>query len=315
MTSQTRSFSDGFQRLYCDASMFAAFSSLHPISFARVLPFQPDDPVADHQPLIDAEMAYLAAQNDETRRRVIEAYSQCGLLPEADAANLISVDFDFDDDFFETMGTTYANAGMFICALRWYREYVASLESQEHTLCSDTEGVYASVGYCLYALGLYPEAIAWSKCCLGPGQLADTVCRALLAYESQLGAGAILGIERATNRSRYSVRVVDPAQAKPAGPRIKAAMAAVAPFLEIYVDWVNADIPALEIQPEGYPFNAERDDGNLTRHRTNLIFATCAQADELAAKGFAAEAKRMLYEVAILEPEAAMVRERIDALP
>lgn len=315
MTTPNRSFSDGFQRLYCDASVFAGFSSLHPVSFARVLPFQAEDPVADYQPLIDAEIAYLAAQNDDTRRRVIEAYSQCGLLPAADAANLTSVDSDFDEDFFETMGTTYANNGMSICALRWYRENIASLEADERTLRSDTEGVYASIGYCLYSLGLYPEAIAWSKCCIGPGQLADTVCRALLGYESQLGTGAIRGVERVGPNTRYLVAAFDPAAAAQAEPRIKTAMSAMAPFLNIYLDWLNADAPALEIQPEGYPFNAERESGNLTRHRTNLIFATCAQADELSGKGFAAEAKRMLYEVAMLEPEAAMVRDRINALP
>ena len=315
MTNQTSSFSDGFQRLYCDESVFAAFSALHPISFARVLPFQADDPVADYQVLIDAETAYLAARNDGTRRNVIGAYSQCGLLPEAEAANLSSVDTDFDAEFFETMGTTYANAGMFICALRWYREYIAELEAQERTMRSDTEGVYASVGYCLYSLGLYPEAIAWSKCCIGPNQMADTICRALLGYEAQLGSGAIRGVERVGQHTRYLVAAFDPAAAAQAEPRIKTAMQTIAPFLNIYLNWLNAGTPAPEIQPEGYPFNAERESGNLTRHRTNLIFATCNQADALTARGFVAEAKRLLFEAAIMEPEAAMVRDKINALP
>jgi hypothetical protein len=47
----------------------------------------------------------------------------------------------------------------------------------------------------------------------------------------------------------------------------------------------------------------------------NLIFATCGQADALAGRGYTAEAKRLLYEAALLEPEAYIVRERIKALP
>lgn len=47
----------------------------------------------------------------------------------------------------------------------------------------------------------------------------------------------------------------------------------------------------------------------------NLIFATCAWADALTEHGHAAEAKRLLYEAALLEPEAGFVRDRIEALP
>ena len=75
------------------------------------------------------------------------------------------------------------------------------LETQkpEPNTTPDAESVYASAGYCLYSLGLFEEAIAWSKSCIGPRQLADTVCRAMLNYEAQLpgrlrpgcGAGGI----------------------------------------------------------------------------------------------------------------------------
>ena len=47
----------------------------------------------------------------------------------------------------------------------------------------------------------------------------------------------------------------------------------------------------------------------------NLIFATCGQADALVEKGFTTEAKRLLYEAALLEPGASIVRDRIKALP
>src|SRR5438477_10862925 len=83
--------SDGFQRLYCDATVFALFSVFHPISFARVLPFQSQDLVVDDYHLIDAEAAHLASRNDHTRREVIEAYGKCGLLPEVEADNVKSV--------------------------------------------------------------------------------------------------------------------------------------------------------------------------------------------------------------------------------
>jgi hypothetical protein len=81
-------FSEGFQRLYCDPSVFASFSTFHPISFVRVLPFQSQDRVLDDARLIRAEAAHLVNQNDQTRREVIEAYGQCDLLSAAEADNV-----------------------------------------------------------------------------------------------------------------------------------------------------------------------------------------------------------------------------------
>jgi tetratricopeptide (TPR) repeat protein len=220
----------------------------------------------------------------------------------------------FGFDFFDLMGLIYANAGMFICALRWYREFVAELESNPRS-GMDNESVYASVGYCLYALGLFPEAISWSKSCIGPRPTADTVCQALINYEARLAGGAILGVECAASRTRYTVSAFEEARASQTTPRLKAALTALAPFQEIYIDWVNHDAPAPDIEPDGYPFRVERDASSLPRHKMNLIFATCGQADALAEQGFCAEAKRLLYEAALLEPEAGIVRDRIKALP
>jgi hypothetical protein len=64
-----------------------------------------------------------------------------------------------------------------------------------------------------------------------------------------------------------------------------------------------------------YPFRVERDSSSLPRHKLNLIFATCAQADALVERGLSAEAQRLLYEIALLEPQAGIVRDRIKALP
>ena len=64
MNTETPHFSDGFQRLYCDATVFEGFSALHPISIRRVLPFQAQDRVADDARVIEVETAHLANRNE-----------------------------------------------------------------------------------------------------------------------------------------------------------------------------------------------------------------------------------------------------------
>src|SRR5262245_37274872 len=124
MATDLPRFSTGFQRLYCDAATYNPFSTFHPISFARVLPFQSQDSVLDNAHVIGAEEAHLAGRNDKARNEVIEVYARFGLLPKLEAeAVRSSIDF-YGADFFELMGLVYANAGMFICALRWYREFI-----------------------------------------------------------------------------------------------------------------------------------------------------------------------------------------------
>jgi tetratricopeptide (TPR) repeat protein len=317
MNTDTLQLSDGFQRLYCDPTVFESFSTFHPISFARVLPFQPGDPVVDDVNLIGAEEAHLADRNDLTRREVIEAYFRCGLLPEEEADNVKSVIDYFDADFFELMGLVYANAGMFICALRWYRELIAELETPKPDSHSGTfgEDVHASVGYCLYSLGLFAEAISWSKSCIGPDQITDVVCRALIGYEAQQAGGTVLAVERAGPRARYIISALDPTHFIQTIPRLEAAMSAFAPFHKIYIDVVTHDSSGPGIEPDGYPFRVEREAGSLLRHRMNLIFAICGQADALVESGHIAEARRLLHEAALLEPAAGIIRDRIKALP
>ena len=314
MNPELQSFSSGFQQLYCDPALFDPFSAMHPISFRRVLPFQAGDPVADDPGLISAEQAHLAERNGETRRAVVDAYLKCGLLEQTEASNLKSVIDLFGFDFFDLMGLVYANAGMFICALRWYREFVAELETNPRSGL-DSESVYASVGYCLYGLGLFAEAITWSKSCIGPRPTADAVCQALINYEAQLSGGAIRAVESAASRTGYTVSAFEEASASQASPRLKAAMTAFAPFQEVYISWVNTNTPPPEIEPDGYPFRVERDSSSLPRHKMNLIFATCGQADALVERGYTVEARRLLYEAALLEPRAVMVWDRIKALP
>ncbi len=184
-------FSQGFQRLYCDATAFEPFSTFYPISFARVLPFQPEDLAVDDPRLIGTEAAHLADPNDLTRREVLEAYAQCGLLAAAEADNVKSVIDDYGAGFFDLMGLVYANAGMYICALRWYHEFIRELEAPRTDAQSamDDEGVHASIGYCLYALGLFEEAIAWTKACIGLDLITDRLCQALMNHEAQLAGG------------------------------------------------------------------------------------------------------------------------------
>jgi len=313
MATDTPLLSNGFQRLYCDATVFASFSVFHPISLARVLPFQSQDLVVDEQELLQAEEAHLSDRNDHTRRGVIDAYVKCGLLPEVDADNVKSVIDYFGADFFELMGLVYANAGMFICALRWYRKFIAELEGKPRPGL-DRESVYASVGYCLYSLGLFAEAISWSKSCIGPRLIRDVVCQGLINYEAQLTGGTIRSIERAASRTRYTASTQNPTQAIEATPRLKAALEAFAPSQDFYIDWVRHESPAPAIQPEGYPLRLEIDASSLPRHKMNLIFATCGQADALIEKGFHHEAKRLLSEALMLEPEASIVLERLNEL-
>jgi len=319
MATDTPLLSNGFQRLYCDATVFASFSVFHPISLAPVLPFQSQDLVVDEQELLQAEEAHLSDRNDHTRRGVIDAYVKCGLLPEVDADNVKSVIDYFGADFFELMGLVYANAGMFICALRWYREFIAELEGKPRPGLDrqsvDGESVYASVGYCLYSLGLFAEAISWSKSCIGPRLISDAVCQALMDYEAQSTGGTIRSIERAASRTRYTASTQNPTQAIEATPRLKAALEACAPSQDFYIDWVRHESPAPEIQPEGYPFRVEMDASSLPRHKMNLIFAICGQADVLIENGYHDEARRLLSEAAMVEPEADVVRERLKGLP
>jgi tetratricopeptide (TPR) repeat protein len=314
MKNETPCLSSGFRRLYCDPAVFDSFSTFHPISFRRVLPFQSQEPGVDDPHLIEAEEAHWAERNDATRRAVVDGYFQCGLLQQAEANNLRGVADFFDSDFFELMGLVYANAGKFKCALRWYRELIRELESQSPNVRSDQESVYASVGYCLYSLGLFEEAISWSKSCIGPRQMADTICEALIAYEAQSAGGWIQATERSGPRTRYTISVPAASDVSEVAEELRAAMKTFAPFHDVYMDWVVQESPSDVNRLSGYPFKAEFDGSSLLRHRMNLIFAACGQADALVEKGYGSEAKRVLSDAAMLEPNASFVWERLRAL-
>jgi hypothetical protein len=305
--------SNDFKGLYCDASVFDSFSGLHPICFRRVLPFQTRDELVDDRHLIHAEATHLTARTDDSRRRIVEEYTRCGLLQQADAVHLQEAIAFFGTDFFEMMGLAYANAGMFRCALRWYREVIAELESQNPHLRSDQESVYASVGYGLYSLGLFAEAISWTKSCIGPQPMADALCQAVIAYEVNPSGGVIHAIERSGSRTRYTISAPEPADVGQKVLQLKEALKNLSPFQEVYIDWIRDETPSPGVPAEGYPFKAEVDAGSLVRHKMTLIFAICSQADALREKGYDLEAKRLLAEAAMLEPEAGMVWERLRA--
>ncbi len=258
---------------------------------------------------------YAQLTAEASRLAVVEAFGQCGLLPPEDVASLKTEPEIYDADFFELMGETYANAGMFICALRWYREYVAVLEARVPGMRSDREDVYASIGYCLYALGLFAEAIAWSKSCAGPDLMEVTIGAALTDYQAQLLGGRLLATERAANRTRYTASTAQDAEVTRQGAQqLKAVLPASTPFQECYFDWISAEAPAPSKPPGSYPFKFELDNGCLQRHKMNLLFALCGQAEGLLARGFAAEAKRLWQEAALLEPQAEFVQARIREL-
>jgi hypothetical protein len=320
-------FSDGFQRLYGDASVFEPFSSIHPVSFARVLPFQPEDPVMDDAGLLGAESAHLAEPNDLTRGEVIDVYARRGLLPAEDAGHVKSVIDLYGADFFDLMGLVYANAGMYICALRWYRECIRALEAPRSgpRPGMDDDGIHASIGYCLYALGLYPEAVSWTKSCVGPQLTADANCEALLDDEAQKAGGRLRAVERVIFRARYTLSASDPAQAGQSAPRLKATLKAYVPGQEIYLDWIAADAPlpaslAAAESPvaEGEslfdPVWIVRDNSALPRHKLNLLFASYAWAEALIEEGANPQARQLLSEAALLDPFAAFIQSRLKTL-
>lgn len=315
MNKENPVLSADFKRLYCDAAVYEPFSALHPVSFRRVLPFQHTEEGVDDRHLLLVEEAYLARQSDYSRQAIVDEYARCGLLEQTEAQAVRGlVDF-YDADFFELMGQAYANVGRFRCALRWYRELIGRLEVQNPSLCTDNESVYASVGYCLYSLGLFEEAIVWSKACIGPRQMADAMSRALIEYEAQLAGGTVCAIERAGPRTKYIVSSFEPERASQVTSRLKLAIKGLVPFHDVYLDWISNESPKPQPCPEGYPFKAEFDGGSLVRHKMNLILATCGQADTLMARGYGLEAKRLLCEAAMIEPAAEMIAERLRVLP
>jgi hypothetical protein len=314
MNTEPLLLSSDFRRLYCDATVFDSFSQFHPINFRGILPFQAGEQIPDDPGLLLAEEAHLADQSDATRRAVVDEHFRCGLLAESEASDLRGVMDYFEKDFFELMGQTYSNAGMFRCALRWYREAIRVMESPDKGGRCDDLSVYASVGYCLYSLGLFVEAIAWSKSCLGPLPLADAICQALIAYEVGPDGGTIRAIERAANRIRYTITTPEAKNVPERVPRLKDAMKSYALYNEIYIDWTCAEAAGAEPLPEGCPFKLELNAGNQPRHKLNLICATCAYADALVEQGYGNEARRLLHEAVLLEPAADIVRERLRAL-
>ncbi len=305
--------------MYCDATVFESFSVFHPINIKRILPFQSGDPFIDDTRLIEAETAFLTNQNDDSRRAVVDAYAACGLLSEEDAANLRPVvdfyDAQYAPEFFDLMGLVYANAGMHTCALRWYREHIAVLETQNSPSRSDDESVHASVGYSLYSLGMFDEAIAWTKSCIGPQAMAEVAARALLDYEIRKAGGGTFGLERSAGRARYTIWAPDPGNVPQIVQQLKAAIQALGSVREVYIDWI---VPTNTVPPqiqEGYPFRWERECSSFIRHKMNLLFATAGRVDALLADGCIPEARRLLNEAALLEPNAGFIQERIKALP
>ena len=320
-------FSEAFQRLYCDSTVYDPFSRLHPISFARVLPFQPDDPVLDDPALLGAEAAQLVGRNELTRGEVLDAYAQCGLLSPEEAAGVKSgIDFYDGAEFFDLMGLVYANAGMYICALRWYRELIRELEAPRPSSGPgiDDEDVHASTGYCLYALGLFEEAIAWTKSCAGARLLADAQCETLLDCEAQQAGGRLQAVERAAGRTRYTLSASDPAQASQATPRLKVALKTFAPLQEFYVNWVgtdasfpsclDSDASPAESEPLFDPIKIVLEGSDLPRHKLNLLFAGYARAEALIETGDILQAKQLLIETVLVEPAAVFIQERLKTL-
>ena len=81
-----------------------------------------------------------------------------------------------------------------------------------------------------------------------------------------------------------------------------------------HIDWVNLETPIPQSPSEGYPFRVERDASDLPRHKMNLLFAICGQADALVESGHPGVARRLLLEGALLEPAAGFIQDRLKSL-
>src|SRR5262249_38773300 len=146
------------------------------------------------------------------------------------------------------------------------------LEARRPKTLSDTESVYASVGYCLYSLGLYPEGITWSKSCIGARQTVEMMSRMLIEYELQQHGGSIRGVERAANRTRYTVSASDSAQASLLAQRLKETLNAFAPIQDTYIDWRNPDATLPGPRFDDNSILNHQLFEPLARHHMNLIF-------------------------------------------
>ena len=129
-----------------------------------------------------------------------------------------------------------------------------------------------------------------------------------------MAGGCIVAIERSASRTRYTASAMDAARAIQITPQLKSAIKGFVPYQDTYLDWVTQESPQPDVQTDGYPFRIELDGSSLPRHKMNLIFATCCQADALVQRGFTPEARRLLTEAAMLEPNAGIVLERLRAL-
>ena len=118
-------------------------------------------------------------------------------------------------------------------------------------------------------------------------------------------------VERVGPRMRFTVAISDPAQGEQLAPRIKQAVNWLDPFREVNLAWEHADAAIPECEPDGYPFRLELGTHTLLRHKVNLVFALCAQADALMQQGHSAEAGRLLWEAALLEPQAGFIQARL----
>jgi tetratricopeptide (TPR) repeat protein len=231
-----------------------------------------------------------------------------------DARNLKSIVED-EFDFIEEMGLVYANAGIYRCALRWHHELIAMLESENSSHRSDDCNVYAHVGYCLYSLGLFQEAIAWSRSCIGITPMEEAICHALIDYESQINGGMIRMVERSGSRVRYTVNSTDPIKSCHINKRLADAFQKYVPFIMLVeVDWINQEADNDKTSPKEFIFKPEYGGGIYQNHKRNLIFSLCALAETLVNNGCINEAKRLLQEAAMLEPEVTFIWERIKNL-
>lgn len=310
-------FSPDFTQIYCDDKSFRSFSYLHPINLGGVLPFKKKDRILDEPSVVRAEVDLLENPSNDTRAKVISAYTSENFLDDATAKGLLEfIDF-FDTDFYELIGELYSNAGMFRCALRWYHEYIRQTETTENT-ASDLDAAYASVGYCLYSLGLYSECIAWTKSCMGAWPFFDSIAKAVLRTHFGIREKVEVKTERAWNSTLWTVR----GRFKPSElERFSVRAERIAEFLQTVIPRHRVRVNVEDNYPgpftsesHGYPFNPHFDGNPSSRHKMNFLISSFSFAEVLVANGQTAEATGLLREALEIEPEAVFVRKKLETL-
>lgn len=315
-------YSHEYEQIYCNPELFINFCADPPINLSTILPFEPDDIFIDAPNLLQAEQAILVGVSDKTINRVLEAYVKNNFICEEDRANLQAFSDYFDEDFYEVIGTLYSNIGKYKCALRWYHEFIRYFEKKKEWYSLSEDEVYASVGYCLYALGFYGLSIVWTKYCISSKLEADLVSSGAIGMQCELLGTHFRKIERVAAAQKFTISGKKSNLSHAIGKKgrkaefIKNYLERLIPNFRVILTYIEERDPKdnILIKPQSYPFRPEFDGSAYPIHKTNLILSLYSEAITLAELGYIRKAKRLLGEGLTIEPNCGFILEMFENL-